>query len=111
MYGIFSFWASAAMASAIFIACVSLSITQGPAMRKRLSPPMVTELFGMLKDFKTDSLYHRAQRTKRRKSKMNQKLGFYSDGTMFVPQTNLIAFSVYSVLSLVRELYFLARRY
>src|SRR5205807_6699591 len=31
------------MASAIFSACVSLSITQGPAMRKSDGPPIVRE--------------------------------------------------------------------
>src|SRR3954463_9234308 len=58
MYGIFSFCASAAIASAIFMACASLSITHGPAMRKSSAPPIVTGLFGMVKDFTTRLFYH-----------------------------------------------------
>lgn len=42
MYGSFFCLAMAEIASAIFSACSSLSITQGPAMRKSSPPPMVT---------------------------------------------------------------------
>ena len=42
MYGMPSWRATAEMAAAIFSACSSLSMTQGPAIRNSSGPPIVT---------------------------------------------------------------------